>query len=68
MKHGETFWPRERVFILLTPSGKIAKVDGRPGFYSKLADATLGMKPGYHVGAVDILRVTTIAEYAEVVE
>lgn len=65
MKPGDTFWPREQVFLLLTPKGRIAKEGGRLAFYGSLADATLGLKPGYHVGAVNIMRVTAIVDYAE---
>ena len=66
MKPGETFWPREQVFLLLTPKGRIAKEGGRLAAYASLEEATLGLKPGYHVGAVNILRVTAIVDYEAV--
>ena len=61
MTPGQTFWPKERVFLLLTPSGKIARDGGRPAFFTSYETAKASLKPGYHVGAVDILRVTSIA-------
>lgn len=62
MTPGETFWPRERVFLVLTASGKIAKDKGRPLFFMDYEAARDWLKPGYSVGAIDILRVTAIAQ------
>jgi hypothetical protein len=61
MTPGETFWPRERVFLVLTGKGRIAKEGGRPLFFMDYEGAKAALKPDYLVGAIDILRVTAIA-------
>lgn len=59
MKIGETHWPKEHLYVVLTPSGAIAKRPGRGGtmlIFSSYEDACGWLRPGYAVAAFDIVR------------
>lgn len=61
---GETYWPRERVYVLLTPTGAIAREGGAPVFFTDENAALDALRPGYFIAGIDVLRVIVIAAMA----
>ena len=61
---GQTHWPSERVFVLLTPTGAIAREGGVPMFFTDQNAALDALKPGYFIAGIDVFRVVVIAAMA----
>lgn len=60
MKIGDTHWPTEHLYVVLTPGGAIAKRPGRGGggllVFTSYEDACGWLRPGYAVAALDVVR------------
>ena len=58
----ETYWPKDRVYVVLTKNGRIAKEHGRYMLFADDESAAQAMKPGQRLGGITIFRVTVFAE------
>lgn len=61
MMPGETFWPAERVYFLVTRAGKLAVKRGQPLTFCSYEDAHASMGRGQRIAGASVLRLSVLA-------
>lgn len=56
----DRIWPEGRFWVLLTPAKRIARKGGAMAIFDNYEDACAALKPGYAVGALDVLSASVV--------
>ncbi len=57
IERGQTFWPTEHVYFIVTKAGRLAMKNAKPLTFFDYGDACLEAGPGRFVAAAHLLRV-----------